>query len=302
MVVMNLKRSLTGALLVLMAFTFVDAQEVTNFVNQNSVRPIPEYEQFYKKRVWRRMDLQEKQNEGFFASGNEITQIIIDAVDNGILTVYENDSFNTELSKEEFHEKLKMPGMDAPSDDEAALGFGDAGGWGDDSGGGWGDDSGGGWGDDAGGGDAAAATPAAPAVFEFLPRQISILHICEDVIFDRRRSRLYYDIQGITLVIPANKFETGVFRIVGTFKYKDLDALFRSMPEEAIWFNRQNSAEHRNLADAFLLRLFHAPLFQVENPKNEVIADIYGEGKNAVMAAEWQEMMLMEKEHNLWEY
>jgi hypothetical protein len=287
---MKLFRGLLSALLVILIAGVTHAQEEPIYENPNSVRPIPEYEQFYKKRVWRRMDLKEKQNQGFFAKGNEITKIIMDAVEAGILTPYLNDSLVREMPLEDYKKNLLPEGMDEPSDEEADLGWGDDGGWGEDSG----------WGDEGDGGE--EEEPAQEISYDFLPQDISILHVVEDVIFDRRRSRLYYDIQAITMIVPAEQFTTGVYRQVATFRYKDLEALFRSMPNEAIWFNRQNSAEHKNIADAFLLRLFHAPLYQLENPENNAIADIYGEGKRAMVASEWQEMMLLEKEHNLWEY
>lgn len=35
--------------------------------NPNSVNAIPRYEHLFKVRVWREIDLREKQNEGFFS-------------------------------------------------------------------------------------------------------------------------------------------------------------------------------------------------------------------------------------------
>ena len=37
------------------------AQETPNYVNHNSTSGIPDYDIMYKKRLWRRMDLLEKQ-------------------------------------------------------------------------------------------------------------------------------------------------------------------------------------------------------------------------------------------------
>jgi hypothetical protein len=126
----------------------------------------------------------------------------------------------------------------------------------------------------------------------------------EDVIFDKRRSRLYYDIQAIQL--SAFDINTGTFKDLGWFKYKDLEKVFRNHPDEAIWFNRYNTAENKNYADAFLLRLFHGTIEKVENPDNESIYDTYAANgrpyKESVWAREWEEMKLMEREHNLWEY
>jgi gliding motility associated protien GldN len=184
------------------------------------------------------------------------------------------------------------------------MGFTEDDAWG--AGDGWGDDTG--WGDeettsDAQAGDA-SATSAMASMDYFFPGDVSVLEIMEDWVFDKRRSRLFYDIQSITLILPAEKFpETGLQRQVATFKYKDLEDLFRSMPEEALWFNPQNSAEHKNLADAFLLRLFSARLIKVANPEDSYIADIYNTNpKEGLIASQRIEQELLELEHELWEY
>ena len=48
--------------------------------NPNSIEPIPRYEHLFKRRLWRIIDLKEKQNKGFFARGGEITGVILNAV------------------------------------------------------------------------------------------------------------------------------------------------------------------------------------------------------------------------------
>ena len=277
------------------------AQETTNYVNHNSTSGIPDYDIMYKKRLWRRMDLKEKQNRSFFAFNNEITKIIIEGVNAGVLFPYKNDSLQTRMSSEEFLENLKMPvyGGEILSEEEKAMGFTEDDAWGDDDG--WGDDSG--WGDEKEGDKPADASATAGADY-FFPADVEVLEIMEDWVFDKRRSRLFYDIQSITLILPATKFpETGLQRQVASFKYKDLEELFRSMPEEALWFNPQNSAEHKNLADAFLLRLFSARLIKVSNPEDSYIADIYNTNpKEGLIASQRIEQELLELEHELWEY
>ncbi len=281
---------------VIIAFPVVSQISVNN---DNSVRPIPKYEQLYKKRVWRRMDLNEKQNKPFFAFNNEITKILIQEVKKGTLQPYVNDSLITKMSMEVFLEQIKVPGFEEEEDDGFGDGFGDDG-FGDD---GFGDDSG----DDGFGadpfGDEGGEEEEEAISDEFLPTQITLLEIMEDIIFDKRRSLVYYDIQSVKMIIAASEFETGVQREVAVFKWKDLNRVFRNLPGEAIWFNRQNSAEHRNLADAFDLRLFSSRLVKVDNPRNDYIMDIYNKSlKEGLMASYWLEMQLMEKEHNVWEY
>ena len=285
------------------------AQETINEgFNPNSVYRIYDDDIMFKKRVWRRMDLREKQNKPFFAMGNEISKIIIDAAKAGILPIYKNDSCTARYTKEEFLENLENPALK-----DLNAGGGDDWGSGGDSWGDSGGDSGGGddWGSDDGWGDSGsddsgsdeAASDMGPIDTKFAPRDVSVLEIVEDMIFDKKRSVLVWDIQAIKLVIPAEKFTAGIFREVGVFKYKDLVKLWQSMPEEAIWFNPQNSAAHKNLADAFALRLFDARITKVANPDDNAIIDIYNETpRQGVLASKWMEYKLMEKEHELWSY
>ena len=292
-----------GGLLSLTDISSVQAQEVSNLeYNQNSVHPIRESDIHIRKRIWRRIDLNEKQNRPFFSFNNEISKILVEAVKAGVLTPYKNDSLTTRMSREQFLENLKDPALSAGglTEEEKAMGFGQeteaVSGW--DTGGGWGDEPA-----DATETEGQASTGAASGMDEFLPRQINVLELMEDMIFDKKRSRLYWDIQSVALVIPASRFETGLQRRVATFKYKDLVELFKSMPGEAIWFNPQNSAAHLNLADAFSLRLFNGRIIKVANPDDAMLVDIYSKSpKEGLMASQWIEMELMELEHELWEY
>ncbi|MFN4145826.1 MAG: gliding motility protein GldN [Runella sp.] len=153
--------------------------------------------------------------------------------------------------------------------------------------------------------EAAAAAAAAAAKLEenqYFPDQLSVLEIKEDWIFDRKRSRLYYDIQTVTLYIPADVHPTGLETPIATFKYKDLDKLFRSDPKKFIWFNEYNTAQHKNLADAFDLRLFSGRITKTSNPKDQDLITIYGNEKAALWKSIQLENELMELEHGLWEY
>jgi gliding motility associated protien GldN len=285
------------------------AQEVQDLeiqYNPNSINPIPVYEQHYKVRVWRNIDLKEKQNKGFFARNGEISKLVVDAVKSGELTdIYRDDSLATKMSKEVFLERLQAeqameypswePAMDYYSDDivtyqgrnyRAVQ-------------------------------DSRGVTPSPDAVddwagttqgagLQYATNDISLLHLMEDVIFDRRRSRLYYDIQAIEFLVPGEKTNIGINQSLGWFRYKDLEKLFRNNIPKAVWFNRQNTAQNKNFADAILLRLFQGSIYKIQNPDDETLEDTYlANGRpyyEGVWAREWTEMMLMEKEHNLWEF
>ncbi len=280
-------------------------EEMEEQYNPNSINPIPKYEHHYKRRVWRTIDLNEKQNKGFFSNNGEITRLIIDGVKSGeIPDVYASDSLTTKISKEEFLGRLVQTegAQYDPWDptrnwytDEIATYNGrnyrvlvdNTGKNPETSPDDW------------------AVTSEGRAV-DYLPRDMNILRLVEDVIFDKRRSRLYYDIQAIQIIVPGSKTTTQVDEELGWFKYKDLEKVFRNHPKKAVWFNRLNTAQNKNFADAFLLRLFHGTIRKIENPDDETIFEIYqGNGRTyreAVWATEWAELELMEKEHNLWEF
>jgi len=143
----------------------------------------------------------------------------------------------------------------------------------------------------------------------YMPSEITMIEVMEDVIFDKRRAREYRDIISVKLIVTGAYSNDGSNYYVATFAYKDLEKFFREHPEKALWYNQYNSAENRNLADAFLLRLFHGELYKVANPDDLTVQDQYGfnkEGepstKAGLIMAEYLKMKMLEREHNLWSY
>jgi len=138
---------------------------------------------------------------------------------------------------------------------------------------------------------------------EFFPDQLSLLEVKEDWIFDKKRSRPYYDIQTITIMLPADQnTSTGLEIPIASFKYKDLDRLFRSDPKKYIWYNTINTAQHKNLADAFDLRLFHGRITKYSNPMDKSFIDIYKGEKQGLIKSLHYEQELLELESGMWEY
>ncbi|PRY14826.1 gliding motility associated protein GldN [Pontibacter ummariensis] len=268
------------------------AQQVSNTTASSpSARPIPEHDIMFKKIVWRKIDLREKQNTPMFSTNREITKIIIDAVKSGELTAYKNDSVSTPLTREEFIANMTPKNTGGGlSEAEIAAGFGqeeeeeelDA------------------WG--AALGEEAVQTEAAPVSMEYFPKQLYLLELKENVVFDKKRSRLYHDIQTISVKVPATLNPLGFEQNVGSFKMSDLVRVFRSHPEMAVWYNTQNNAQHKNLADAFDLWLFSSYITKIANPGDRALADIYGGGKKGLLAAQEAAEALIEYEYSLWSY
>ena len=284
----NVMKGIFAGTLALGLSTFGYAQEAdTRGYNPNSVRPIHESDIMFKKTVWTNVDLNEKQNRPFMAVNNEITRFVINAVKAGLLTPYTNDSLMTKKTPEEFVKDISAAGTQMTEEDRrfeiqrvreddfltpeernqriAEIQRG-------------------------GGGN------------EYPPAYFTQMELKEDFIFDKQRSRAYWDIQAVTFWLPAEKNgDLGIQKRMAAFKFKDLYKLFKSSPN-AIWFNSQNNQEHKNLADAFEMRLFTGRIIKVSNPDDRELNDIYEGGRKGMLASEWMKQQLMEYEHNLWEF
>jgi gliding motility associated protien GldN len=244
----------------------VDSLIVASGYDPLSVRKVHVSDVMYKMQVWRVMDLREKCNQPFLASGNEITKAICDAVFSGKLNAYAKDSLTVLLSMDQFKEKLTDPSsaqVDADGNPIAGTG-----------------------------------TP-------FMPRQLYTLKFRENLLFDKQRSRFYYDIQTITLFIPA-EFNTikGTETEVASFRYTDVARVFKSMPN-ARWYNSQNRAEDKKISDAMDLRLFCSRILKISNPKDQMIEDMpeYRDSPRSILVASQKfEYELVAKENEVWDY
>ncbi|SOE22310.1 gliding motility associated protien GldN [Spirosomataceae bacterium TFI 002] len=309
-----MKKLTSIAILAAMSFgTAAVAQETSdNGLNALSLRPIHDSNVAYKTTLWRRLDLNEKQNQPLFAKGYEITKHLIEGVKAGILDAYAEEDLLERLTLEEFNERLfkKFEGGGL-SKEEIEAGFGNEEASGDD---GWG---GGGGGDDGWGGGSEAKpkdSSQSGSIFgtentaasredgyELFANELYIIEFKEDWIFDRQRSRQYFDIQTITIKIPAEVTGNGLEKTLASFKYKELDQFFRNK-KDAIWYNSANTAKHLNLADALELRLFHGRIVKKANEMDKFLDQQYKNPKEALFKSQELEYELLEFEHNFWEY
>ncbi len=278
----------------------VQAQERSDKgLNPLSLRPIHESNVMYKTTLWRRLDLHEKINQPFFAKGAEITKHLIDGVKAGVVEAYENDSLVTKLTLEEFNKRLfKKFAGGGLSKEEIEAGFGNES---EDDGWGGGATESASENSQSSGKTTAANEASAAGGYEMFPGELYILEIKEDWIFDKQRSRQYADIQSITIMIPAENSAEGLEKPLASFKYKELEHYFRGNPN-CIWYNAANVAQHKNLADAFELRLFQGRIIRKANPGNKYLDQIYKSPKEGLLKAQQLEYELMEFENNLWEY
>ena len=298
-----------------------------------AVRAIPVSDQMFRKTIWRAIDLREKQNLPMYSDGKEISRVIIDAVKRGELQAYKNDSVTSTFTAKEMSANMSYA-IEAPISADA----------GDDWGAGAPpasnkkaaavDD---GWGapvasskkpatkrviarDSKGNpikkngkivyksvpvSSVAAAPPPPPKTTEeYRPKDIYQMELSEEMIFDKKRSRMYHQIKTISLKLPSTLKSnvSGLEKNIATFKYADLVKVFRNNPQQAIWFNAQNDAQHKNLADAFELWLFNSYIVKVSNPSGEDLATQYGSEREGLLAAQQTAADLVEYEYSLWSF
>jgi gliding motility associated protien GldN len=285
---MKLIKAIGVAAGILFSFGAVAQQVSTTQSSNPSARPIPESDVLFKKTVWRKIDLREKQNRPMFSENREITKILISAVKSGELVAYKTDSVNVPLTREEFLENMTAKDMGGGlTEEELAAGFGEQ------------KEEDDAWGAALG---KTATQEAGPVSNEYFAKQLYLLELKENVVFDKKRSRMYHDIQTISIKVPSTLNPLGFEQTVGSFKMSDLVKVFRNNPEVAIWYNAQNDAQHKNLADAFDLWLFSSYITKISNPGDRALGDIYGGGKKGLLAAQDALEALIEYEYSLWSY
>lgn len=279
------------------------AQQDTVY-NPNSTERIPYYEQLYRFRVERVVDLGEKQNAGFKSAQSDLTDFLIKSIQNELLVAYDDSLKNRRpasflVSNQAVEDPPFDPNKSYFSSEPVSYNGKNYLSTRNDNKGNLPTDT--------------QWWELSPSQTEYFTKtNIVAIKIIEDVIFDKRRSRLYYDIQAIGLMAQRTG-ETIINPIAFVF-YKDFNNLVEKTAhskdwkerDRVLWRNRYNPAENRTFTDAFKLRLFHGVIEKVENPDDRSIQEIYlGNGRTygeAVFARWEEEMRMMEKEHNLWEY
>ena len=277
-------------LVFLVVFSFEsNAQESTVldgiYVKENftSRRVIPytslrEADVMWNKRVWRRIDIREKQNQVLYFPVKELSQgrknffeVVYDAVMNeGTITAYspgsvveKDDMFTTPLTPEEVLDALSEEVVNEQYDD-----FGSVVGY-----------------------DTLKNTIESS--------KIRYYDIKEEWFFDKQRSVMDVRIIGIHPIVEKQNAETGDMELLQTFWVYYPEARFVFANNEV--FNRTNDSERRTFEDIFWKRQFASRIVKVSNVYDRDIAN-YRSGIDALLESEKLKEEIFNVEHDLWSY
>jgi len=280
-----MKRFAVASLFALMALPAVQAQSVLDDKPQDGIikvehiqnrKPIPytpirEADVMWKRRVWRIIDLREKQNLPlYYPLGNDVnglrslTNVIYKAVaEEASIRVYSGivDDFSQEITltdvkklTEKSYEKV-IPSMLDPSIDTTIV-----------------------------------------VTESFSPNRVKKIQIKEEWFFDRQRSVLDVRILGICLMYEQedkSKGDQPLFWVYFPEARKEL--------AKYDVFNRQNPQERRSFDDIFWKRQFSSYIIKEENVYDRSINE-YKKGMDALLEAQKIKDDIIIFEHDLWEF
>lgn len=250
-------------------------------VQERKIVPWPylrEADVFWAKRITRIVDVREKQNQCMNWPKNPISLVLYNAVKDGKLIPYRNDSLTSVMTMEEFI------GLGADSEYvEVPIDPNDP-----------------------------TITELDTVVTPFRPEEkIKKYRVLEDWIFDKKESRMY-----VRIIAIAPQFNPKVAGIelgetdLCVLKYHrdptDADqADLREIMVNMEVFNRNNDAARVTFDDWFEQRMFSSYIIKEANQYDNKIKE-YEEFKDnkvaALLEAERIKNDLFEKEHDLWEY
>lgn len=246
-------------------------EHVTRILPWQSLR---ENDVMWKKRVWREIDIREKQNMAFRFPGDDYTgggyfiEIILDAVKKGKIKAYSNvdDRFTNALTKDQILEMM----IGQPDTNEVID----------------------------------PVTGEMKVIItrrEFNPDLITKYRIKEDWVFDRNLGRMVVRIVGIAPIKDIIDENTGLFRAsqaVFWLYYPEI----RPMLAQYEVFNPENDVARMTWNDYFEGRFFSSKIIKTSNPFDLSYSNRRMSPLEALYEGKKAEEMLFNKEHDMWVY
>lgn len=237
-------------------------------------QPLRENDVMWKKRVWREIDIRERQNAAFQYPGDDQTgggyfiEILLDAIKKGKIKAYSNldDRFTTALTKDQIIEILigepDTLMVEDPITGELTMRITQG---------------------------------------EFNPSIVTKYRLKEDWIFDRNLGRMVVRIIGLAPIRDIIDENTGQYRTsqaVFWLYYPEL----RPMLAQYEVFNPQNDIARMTWNDFFENRFFSSKIIKTSNPFDMSYRDRRMSNLEALYEGQKDAEMLFNKEHDMWVY
>lgn len=243
---------------------------------------IREDDAVYRERLWREIDIREKQNLPFRYAGNDnngnqrfisiLFKAIQDGPDNGGVTVFDpiDDRFTTPLSVKEVAAKISGGAISVPIYDSNGV-----------------------------------VTGYKETVAEVNLDSFYKFHIKEEVIFDKESSRLFWRILGIAPVknvITAQGLNVGESDLFWVY-YPDMRPIFAKYEV----YNGKNFGARMSWEDLFESRMFYGRIIKstLDNPYDKYLKEYQGLKDNQILQLlEGEDIKdkIFNYEQNLWSY
>lgn len=243
----------------------------------NSILPwqnLREADVMWSKRVWREIDIRQKQNVAFRYPGDEnsgggmFIEILLDAVKKGKVKAYStvNDRFTSALSKDQVMEML-LGSTDSTMVTDPVTG----------------------------------ETSLRITHNTFNPYSVTKFRIKEDWVFDRNLGRRVVRIRGLAPLIDKYAQESGQF--IGSapmfwIYYEEL----RPVLAQYEVFNPDNDVARMNWDEFFENRYFSSYITKVSNPFDQSFQNMGLNGTDALYEGQRVGEELFNKEHDMWVY
>jgi gliding motility associated protien GldN len=235
----------------------------------NVSRPIRENDVLFRKHIIRSVNLKRFSNEEIFGRNNTLAKVLLDAVREGKLTAYKSAHLDEELGVSDFLEKIKIP-----VDNSDWSSWEDA------------------WKDEIG-------QNQIPEDVYYEADQLFRIEIGEDVIFDKHRSDIIFDMQYITLFLPAEVSPRGLHEPIASFKFADCMHVFKQ-DKRAVAENPLNNGMNLNFADVFYLRLYKSYIVKLGRIDDPYFDQMYQDPKKAFIASKNAENRIVEYFYKLY--
>lgn len=100
--------------------------------------------------------------------------------------------------------------------------------------------------------------------FMYVPRHMYKVELGEDLIFDKKHSEIVFDMEYLSIILPAEVNYRGIHEPVIYFKYDDCIKIFKN-DVRAIAINPLLNGRNVNYSEVFMLRLFSSTIVKIGN-------------------------------------